>query len=313
MAKIHSIEQKQKTDRQTALLALAATRKNTEETSCLTADEMACLIDNQCTADDQEQFYNHLVHCETCYRQWLELSELTATGKIQKSRKAIHTLFQPRNLAWAGSALAAAASIVLFLNITEETPSPVMHKPMRTGIERSMTPAPGVQNDVEQADSRAKTTKLNIDSMHDTVQPEMETQASIPSSVLVKEKITPEEMLTKKQNLNFSVLKEEVQVIDASGGKALDGVSQKNTYRGQVQASEWTESIQQGCLAQENNILFWKKQYQEGKKLIRFESTEEKKLVNDLLPLIEQLQQSSDGNIFICKRILKRLETNSGR
>ena len=313
MAEIHNIEQKKYTDRQTALLALAATSEDAEKTNCLTADEMACLVDNQYAPEDQKKYINHLAHCEICYRQWVELSEFAATNKNEISGKAIHTLFQPRNLAWAGSALAAAASIVLFLNITEETPSPVMHKPVRTGIERSMTPAPGVQNDVEQADSRAKTTELNIDSMHDTVQPEMATQASTPSSVSVKEKITPEEMLTKKQKLNFSVLKEEAQVIDASGGKAADGLSRINTYQAQMKASEWIESIQQGCLAQEKNIPFWKKQYQKGNKLIHFESAEEKKLVNDLLPLIEKLQQSSDENIFFCKRILKRFETNTGR
>ncbi|MEA2116055.1 MAG: hypothetical protein U9P36_11840 [Thermodesulfobacteriota bacterium] len=274
---------------------------------------MACLVDNKCAAADQEQFYNHLAHCEICYHQWLELSELTATDNTQKSRKAVQPLFQPRNLAWAGSALAVAASIVLFLNITGETPSPVLHKPLQTEVERSWVPAPGVQNDVEQADSRAKTAELTIDSMHDTVQPEMETQASTPSSVSVKEKITPEEMLIKNQKLNISVLKEEAPVMDASGGKAVDGLPRINTYQVQMKASEWIESIQQGCLAQEKSIPFWKKQYQKGNKLIHFESAEEKKLVNDLLPLIEQLQQSSDGNIFICKRILKRLETNTGR
>ena len=311
MAEIHNIEQKKYTDRQTALLALAATSEDAEKTNCLTADEMACLVDSQCAPEDQKKYINHLAHCEICYRQWVELSEFTATDKNEKSLKVIHTLFQPRNLAWAGSALAAAASIVLFLNITEETPSPVMHKPVRTGIERSMTPAPGVQNDVEQADSRAKTTEQNIDSMHDTVQPEMETQASTPSSVSVKEKITPEEMLTKKQKLNFSVLKEEAQVIDASGGKAVNGLSRINTYQVQMKASEWIESIQQGCLAQEKSIQFWEKQYQEGNILIHFESAEEKKLVNDLLQLIEQLQQSSGSNLVICKQILEQIAKNS--
>ena len=313
MAKIHSIEQKQKADRQTALLALATTNKDAEQTDCLTADEMACLVDNQCSPDDQEQFYLHLTHCEICYHQWVELSELASTDTIKKSRKGIHTLFQPRNLAWAGSALAAAASIVLFLNITGETPTPVLHKPLQTGVERSWVPPPGVPKDLEQADSKAKTTEQKIDSIHDVVQPEMETQTSTPSSVSVEEKITPEEMSTKKQKLNFSVLKEEAQVMGTSGGKAVDGLPRKSIYQGQVQASEWIERIHQGCLAQEKNIPFWEKQYQEGKKLIRFESAEEKKLVNDLLPLIEQLQQSPDGNIFICKRILKRLETNTGQ
>ena len=205
MAKIHSIEQKQEADRQTAMLALAATSKDTEKTSCLTADEMACLVDNQCAPADQEQFYKHLAHCEICYHQWVELSELTATSKIQKSRKGIHTLFQPRNLAWAGSAIAAAASIVLFLNITGETPSPVLYKPLQKEVKRSWVPAPGVLNDVEQADSRARILEQNIDSMHDTVKPEMETQASIPSSVSIGKKITPEEILTKTKTKFYCI------------------------------------------------------------------------------------------------------------
>ena len=307
MAKIHSIEQKQEADRQTALLALAASSKDAEQTDCLTADEMACLVDNQCSPDDQEQFYLHLTHCEICYHQWVELSELaSSTDTIKKSRKGLHTLFQPRNIAWAGSALAAAGSIVLFLNITGETPTPVMHKPMQTGVERSWVPPPGESNDLEQANSRARIMEQHIDTMHDAVQPEIETQASTPSPVSPENKITPEEMPTKKQKLNFTVLKEETQVMGTSGGKAVDGLPRKSIYLGQIQASEWIESIQQGCLSQEENIPFWEKQYQEGKKLIRFESAEEKKMVNDLLLLIEQLQQPSDETVIICKRILEQ-------
>lgn len=314
MARIHSIEQKQKADRRTAMLALAATSEDAKKTSCLTADEMASLIDSQCSPDDQERFYNHLAHCEICYRQWVELSDLTATDTIEKSRKAIQTLFQPRNLAWAGSALAAAASVVLFLNITGETPSPVMHKPMKTGVERSWAPAPGVLNDVEQADSRAITSDQNINGMHDTVRLEMETQASTPSpaSEEIEEKIVSEGMVPKKQKIKSMAPKEEAQVMGKSGGKAVDDLSWKSTYQGQMKAGKWIERIQQGCLSQEKNIQYWEKQYQEGIKLIRYESTEEKILVKDLLSLIEQLQQSSDENFFICKRILKRLETNPG-
>jgi hypothetical protein len=311
MARIHSFEQKKEADRQTALLSLAATSKDAEKNDCLTTDEMACLVDNKCAPADQEQFYNHLAHCEICYHQWVELSELTATEKTQKSRKAIHPLFQSRNLAWAGSALAAAASIVLFLNITGETPSPVLHKPLQTEVERSWVPAPGVLNDVEQADSRARILEHTIDSMHDTVQPEIGSQASTPSSISVEEKITPEEILTKKQKLNFTVLMEEAQVMGASGSKTADGFPRKSLYQGQVQASEWIETIQQGCLSQEKNIRFWKEQYQEGTRVIRFESTEEKKLVKDLLPLIKKLQQSSGSSPVICKQILQRLKTNN--
>ena len=79
MDKIHSIEQKQEADRRTALLSLATNSRDAEHTDCLTADEMACLVDNHCSPDDQEQFYIHLAHCEICYRQWVELSEPTAT------------------------------------------------------------------------------------------------------------------------------------------------------------------------------------------------------------------------------------------
>ena len=312
MAEIHNIEQKKYTDRQTALLALAATSEDAEKTSCLTADEMASLVDNQYSPDDQEHFFNHLAHCEICYHQWVELSEFAAAGKNENSEKATHTLFQPRNLAWAGSTLAAAATIVLFLNITGETPSPVLHKPVQTEVERTWVPAaPGVSNDLEQADSRANPANRYIDGMHDTVQPKIEIQASAPSSVSREKKIIPEEMLTKKQKLNFSELKEKTQVIGASGGKVVDGFPRKNIYQGQGQTSEWIDRILQGCLSQEQNIQFWEKQYQEGIELTRFESATEKKLVNDLLLLIDQLQQSSDENIIICKRILNRLETNT--
>ena len=148
MANIHSIDEKKQADRGVALLALHA-GQGSVSSACLTEEELACLVDRQCTADEQEQFFSHLASCETCYRSWLELLEIFDTGTGQKTGNMVYKFFQPKQLAWAGSLFAAAASVALFLNISGEMDAPVLQPQMQTGIELKKSALPEEQGDKE--------------------------------------------------------------------------------------------------------------------------------------------------------------------
>lgn len=314
MAEIHDFDKKKYSDRKAALLALAATAGNGEKTSCLTDDEMASLVDNQCSPIDHDKFINHLAHCEICYRHWLELSEVAASENKTRSGKIIQGFFHSRNLAWAGSALAAAASIVLFLNLTEKNNGPVIHSPIRTEVKRSKVSTQQIQNDADQADSNRGIQEYNISNITDkATEPAKDIQASMPSSVLLSEKKQlPDKLTTSKLKTESMALGKTAQPHGRSRGEGKDDLSLKEITQSQLQIDEWIEKIQHGCSAQNKNPLFWEKMHEEGKQLKQVDSPEEKQLVKDLLSLIQQLQLSSEKSQTLCRQILQRLETNSG-
>jgi len=316
MAEIHNIEQKNEADRRAALLALAAGRKNDEQTICLDADEMASLVDHQCSADDQERYFAHLADCDICYRQWLELSELTQTGTTGKDKAKVQKLFRPRYLAWAGSALAAAASIALFLNITREAQLPVMQQSRPPKAERSLTPSSTIGQSEKKFDFKGVPAGHNIEELKDTVPLEMEIPAPVSSPSRKAISNASESVLPKKQKAHPAALKEEVQVQGISEDMAADGFTRESVDSGRVEVDGWIERIQQGCLNGEEKTKFWQQQSLEGKKLIQlevFNTPEEEKLVNDILSLVVQLRAAPETRQAVCNRIQDRIARNRAR
>jgi len=120
MAKIKHINKKQKADRQTALLALAAD-KNITAGECLTSEEMSGLVEEKFDRDRHRELFTHLGHCEDCYEEWLvlrsHLLQEQEAGQTEKQGTLLPFLSRPRNLAVFGSALAAVASVILVVNI----------------------------------------------------------------------------------------------------------------------------------------------------------------------------------------------------
>lgn len=120
---INQIAGKRATSYRLALLTLASRQDHGDikpKTNCPTSEELALLIENQtCENLNQNDLFQHISHCTHCYEEWLTLSlELSETSK-KKNRvgKIRHIFSNTRNLAAAGSALAIAASITIFLAI----------------------------------------------------------------------------------------------------------------------------------------------------------------------------------------------------
>jgi hypothetical protein len=87
MAEIHRLDKQRQADRRTALLALHASGKQ-PSADCLDDNELACLVDGACTAEEKEKYFHHLADCSSCLHAWLELAEC-AQAEIEPREKEV--------------------------------------------------------------------------------------------------------------------------------------------------------------------------------------------------------------------------------
>ncbi len=107
-------------DRRSALLALTANNQP-HPGDCLAPGEMAMLVDGNCSQKELQLYHTHLGICENCYQEWFLLTtELARSSKHGKKGQIIRLFLKPKYLAMVGSSLAAAASLVVFLNIQKD-------------------------------------------------------------------------------------------------------------------------------------------------------------------------------------------------
>lgn len=104
------------TSRATALLALAAARRP-PSTRCLDDEQLALFIDGR-SGNEQQNLLDHLAHCPDCYQRWLLASD---------NRSALRGRL--RRLRPLGLALAAAACLVLYLQVVELDKTPIAPLP----------------------------------------------------------------------------------------------------------------------------------------------------------------------------------------
>lgn len=121
-----------KKDRALAQIALATVG----ETSCPCPDdaELALLVDGRYLSEPrQEELWNHLASCSTCYEAWRIISEVQGGAVKKRSIAKIITL--------GGGLMAVAASIMLFVNI--------QYSPMPEAVFMDSAPAPILLEEVE--------------------------------------------------------------------------------------------------------------------------------------------------------------------
>jgi hypothetical protein len=104
------------TSRATALVALAAAQKP-PSTPCLDDEQLALLLDGR-SGHEQKNLLAHLAHCPDCYQRWLLASDNRAAlrGRLRRLRPI-------------GLALAAAACLVLYLQVVELDKTPIAPLP----------------------------------------------------------------------------------------------------------------------------------------------------------------------------------------
>jgi|GEM_PF-2044654 len=102
-------------EKATALLTLAADQGKVRG-SCLKDEEMAALVDGRCGATELPGILAHLSTCHRCYAEWLFLKK---NGQQDALRGRLYPLSRWRKLRYLGTALAAAASIAVYLNVVK--------------------------------------------------------------------------------------------------------------------------------------------------------------------------------------------------
>lgn len=102
-------------DKTVSLLTLALDKKTGSR--CPSAEVLASFLDGKCSVVEKKRVLSHLADCDHCYTLWYSLK--TASQK-KRTEGIIYYLIRPKNLAVAGSALAIAASVVIFMNIARE-------------------------------------------------------------------------------------------------------------------------------------------------------------------------------------------------
>lgn len=105
---------KKRVDQAAALLTLAK-ESGAAAGPCLSDEQLAAMIDGRIGDGLQQQFREHLSGCGRCYEVWLLLGGLKKRGVTRGRLVRLSTL---RRFSYIGSALAAAASVVVYLNIS---------------------------------------------------------------------------------------------------------------------------------------------------------------------------------------------------
>lgn len=145
---------KKRADRLAAQLGLAAAdapEAAGKSGKCLTTEQLADVATGHCTPEERKEALAHFSSCRSCYGAWVSVSlSLVAMESGLERRK--RPLLSMRNLGFLGSAMAVAASVVVFFNLQGDldrvvpTARKAVQAPAQPGqpaesIERSSAPA----------------------------------------------------------------------------------------------------------------------------------------------------------------------------
>ncbi len=291
-------------------MGLALSGTNDPAGPCLSDQEMAALVDNTCSEKEREHYFQHLANCDSCYRHWLELSEIVANDKKMQDENSRPKIIRPQFFAWTGSLLAAAASVVIFLQITGKAPTPVVPRQSMetiTGNKRGPARDQRAESTAVKSmakKSMAKSVKAYGDKGLDMAANEITSPAAVAPAPPVKKMAAldatsygqPQATIkNKQQTLAGSRRGTLCRLPTAAGEKGSPG-------------RLWLDRVQQGCRHNETSSQFWQQQYRTGKQLAMLEDPVEKQLIRELLPLVEKLQGKGNDAQAVCEEILKRFK-----
>ncbi len=310
MAKRYSIPRPNDADRRTALLGLALAGRSGAAGSCLSDEEMAALVDGICSEKEREQYFQHLANCDVCYQDWLELSEIMGNDKKKRDKNSHHKVFRPQFFALAGSFLAAAASVVIFLQITGKAPSPVApHQSMETMTRNKSFPSRDQLEESTVTKSMSRPVEADDDKRQDTT-----TYGVTPSGAVSP--ATPAMKMTDHDAAGYAepqatATKNKQQTLSGSSGGNSRRLRTTTIRKSRSPGWLWLDNVKQGCLHNETSLQFWTKQYRTGKQLATLQDPVEKQLIKVLLPLVGKLQRKGNDGQAVCEDILKRFEAIS--
>jgi hypothetical protein len=309
MATIHKLDQKKQADHRTALLGLAADQPASAGV-CPTSAEMADLVDNVCTAEIKERLFRHIAVCETCYREWLTLQEVL--GRESKKKSKIVRLFKPGNMALAGTLLAAAVSVVVFLNIYHpvNTPltvpvgsirqgpsSPVHEEEKSEPVLQDKDTLSVPQKSSENSESSQK--KQELPASADAVRAEKKRSSPAAPKAIPS---PPAPNLKKPSPARESIPAEQVlegaadgAVKSQRGGRGEPLIRRNRLHTGGDVYGNWWRQIEIGCSEGQTSEAFWREMERKGREIEAHSGElqpDEQKTVENLLVLVSGMEKT---------------------
>jgi hypothetical protein len=256
-----------KRDKTASLLAL--TLGKDPAVPCPSDEELASLIDGKCTIAENERMLSHLADCDHCYGLWYSLK---SENEIQRAGGKVYCMKRRRNLAFAGSILAVAASVLIFINTARE--------PLTGNIKEREEIA------VEADDGGKELSVVPLSIGVDEKNPgEKKGLRMLPAPVAAERMMKAE--LPKKTGKAGAGKAGSIAGTVAESAVALPSVSP---------LQGWLSSVSAGCRDGRKEESFWRKQFVNGEQLQTVSPEETVLLLRVLALLPEKFDKKSIKN-----------------
>ena len=252
-------ENKRAADRRLALLALASEQSDPSG-PCPSAETLAVLAEGRLSQEEAGACLAHMADCEDCYALWLRLDqEWQQRQHTSKKIALLRLVRRPRFLTTVGSLLAAAASVVLMLNLPITQVDRVNLPQMRekTMPELVMPPAADIAPPqaksipAEQQDQPLPASK-HLARLTEQAEIETSRQETYAQDANTARRAAPLAVVRERERMET---KEKAVAPPAGAGQAVEkgrrqevaASLQPEQERVPVVAEEWYARIRQGC------------------------------------------------------------------
>lgn len=249
MAKIEKLDEKKQSDILAAHLGLAAETEKPEKEKgegCLSSEELADVAANLCTPEQREKAMDHFSSCQACYDEWVSICFSLMSVENGSSGKT--PLVTVRNLGYLGSALAIAASVMLYINISGDMPiqevAPLPPAQEKSSVQTVQPARPG----------KAKATH---------VPPEA---APAPSASVERRAVPLKKEYTDTAPESEAMV--DLSVAQEERPAELKGAIQEQDENHAEALSKWLIVVEYGCKTGNTDGLFWQTLYEEGQTLL---------------------------------------------
>ncbi len=245
-----------KVEKAAALLALAADKGGGHD-RCLFPEEMAALVDARCEKEQLAIFRRHLSGCEKCYQEWLNLKKM-ADHEAREGR--VYHLNRIKKYGFIGSALAVAASVAVFLNISHLPPT-FKDKTFQEAVQEQSGSEPAIRQ------NKVATREMDAETESEQAVP----VAPIALDSLPKERLENRELPTQRGKVSSQNMKglsgPATQLVPQTAQKAPSAEVTRDESS-PMDVDSWLLQIQEQCLSGRQEKDFWSKMRLQGKKIL---------------------------------------------
>ena len=243
-------DRKKKERRVAALLALSEEKKG-DGVRCLTDEQITTLAAGNCSGETKEQGWAHLSDCQQCYDQWYSLK--MEKGRAHKKSGSLH-LMHPRNLAIAGSAMAVAASVAVFLNIPQ---APFTDEPAEDSL-----PSLQATKETEAPSSLDLEAKMKVDKGVS-----YKSTPSVVSEKMVLD-LKDDRLAATKKRAKPAAAPQLTGKIEAASDMTAAEITAGSPDRAHS-VELWLEMVRVGCMKKQAEMKFWEKIISRGDQLFQ--------------------------------------------